>query len=130
MSLQPEHRQPQHLGERPHPGEQHLQARPARGGSVSDESTYPFTFDLTITQRFEATDPMAINGSESPIVVMHLYRQSIILFGAVLPIVCAAAVGGIGYMVKSRMTASFENKQQTYKTYEQGRIAGLEIEPR
>lgn len=27
----------------------------------SDESTYPFTFDLTITQRFESTDPMALN---------------------------------------------------------------------
>lgn len=27
----------------------------------SDESTYPYSFDLTITQRFEATDPMAIN---------------------------------------------------------------------
>jgi hypothetical protein len=27
----------------------------------SEESTYPFTFDLTITQRFESTDPMAIN---------------------------------------------------------------------
>lgn len=29
--------------------------------SNSDESTYPFSFDLTITQRFEATDPLAIN---------------------------------------------------------------------
>lgn len=28
---------------------------------ASDESSYPFTFDLTITQRFESTDPMAIN---------------------------------------------------------------------
>ena len=28
---------------------------------VSDETSYPFTFDLTITQRFETTDPMAIN---------------------------------------------------------------------
>ncbi len=32
----------------------------------SDESSYPFTFDLTITQRFEATDPMAINVSRAP----------------------------------------------------------------
>lgn len=27
----------------------------------ADESSYPFTFELTISQRFEATDPMAIN---------------------------------------------------------------------
>lgn len=33
---------------------------------VTDESTYPFSFDLTITQRFEATDPMAINVSKAP----------------------------------------------------------------
>ena len=32
----------------------------------ADESTYPFTFDLTITQRFEATDPMAINAAKAP----------------------------------------------------------------
>jgi hypothetical protein len=32
----------------------------------SDESTYPFTFDLTITQRFEATDPLAISVSKAP----------------------------------------------------------------
>ena len=55
---------------------------------------------------------------------MHLYRQSIILFGAVLPVLCATAVGGVGYLLKSKMAASFENKQRTYKTYEQGRIAG------
>lgn len=59
---------------------------------------------------------------------MHLYRQTIILFGIVLPIICAAAVVGIGSMLKSRMTASFDNKLKTYKTYEQGRIAGLEVE--
>ena len=31
-------------------------------------------------------------------------------------------------MLKSKMAASFENKQATYKTYEASRIAGLEIE--
>lgn len=59
---------------------------------------------------------------------MHLYRQTIILFGAVLPIVCAAAVVGIGSIVKGRMAASFEVKQTTYKAYEQSRLAGLNIE--
>jgi len=39
---------------------------PVEEASDSDESTYPFTFDLTITQRFEATDPMAINVTKAP----------------------------------------------------------------
>jgi hypothetical protein len=59
---------------------------------------------------------------------MHLYRQPIILFGLVLPIVAAAAVCGVGFMLKSRMTASFENKQKTYKVYEQARRTGSDIE--
>lgn len=33
---------------------------------MTDETTYPFTFDLTITQRFEATDPMAITVPAAP----------------------------------------------------------------
>ena len=59
---------------------------------------------------------------------MHLYRQSIIIFGIVLPVVVAAAVIGGGFSVKSKMLESFQNKQKTYVTYEQGRLAGLEIE--
>jgi hypothetical protein len=39
---------------------------PLEESSAADESTYPFTFDLTITQRFEATDPMAINVPKAP----------------------------------------------------------------
>ena len=39
---------------------------PREEASDSDESTYPFTFDLTITQRFDATDPMAINVTKAP----------------------------------------------------------------
>lgn len=39
---------------------------PLEEANVADESTYPFTFDLTITQRFEATDPMAINVPKAP----------------------------------------------------------------
>ena len=39
---------------------------PLEDASDSDESTYPFTFDLTITQRFEATDSMAINVTKAP----------------------------------------------------------------
>lgn len=32
----------------------------------TNESSYPFSFDLTITQRFEATDPMALTVSKAP----------------------------------------------------------------
>jgi len=31
-----------------------------------DESSYPYTFDLSITQRFEATDPLAIIVNKAP----------------------------------------------------------------
>ena len=34
--------------------------------NAADDTTYPFTFDLTITQRFEATDPMALEVSKNP----------------------------------------------------------------
>jgi len=59
---------------------------------------------------------------------MHLYRQTITLFGIVLPVIGAAALVGVGFMLKSKMADSFDNKQKNYKTYEQGRLAGLEIE--
>lgn len=59
---------------------------------------------------------------------MHLYRQTIALFGIVLPILVAAGVVGVSFLLKSKMADSFENKLSNYKTYEQGRLAGLEIE--
>jgi hypothetical protein len=43
-------------------------------------------------------------------------------------VLAAAAVVGGGYLLKSRMTTSADNKQANYKTYEQGRLAALEIE--
>ena len=39
---------------------------PPEEADQSDESSYPFMFDLNITQRFEAADPMAINVSKAP----------------------------------------------------------------
>ena len=59
---------------------------------------------------------------------MHLYRQTIILFGVVLPVVCAAAVVGIGSLMKGKMTKSFEVKQQTYKAFEVSNREGRKIE--
>jgi hypothetical protein len=39
---------------------------PLEESAIEDESTYPYTFDLTITQRFEATDPLAVNVPKAP----------------------------------------------------------------
>lgn len=59
---------------------------------------------------------------------MNLYRQSIILFGIVIPVLIAGGIVGAGFFLKSKMVTSYNNKQENYKKYEQGRIAGLEIE--
>ena len=40
--------------------------RPPEEVTITDESTYPFLFDLTITQRFEADDPLAVTTSTTP----------------------------------------------------------------
>lgn len=39
---------------------------PLDESSRLDDSTYPFSFDLTLTQRFESSDPMAINAAKAP----------------------------------------------------------------
>ena len=59
---------------------------------------------------------------------MHLYRQTIIIFGIVLPIVAMGALVGVCFMLKSKMVASFDNKMMNYKAYEKSRLEGLEIE--
>lgn len=59
---------------------------------------------------------------------MHLYRQSIVLFGIVVPVAAAAFLVGACYMVKSRMSESYDNKQKSYKAHEASRLGGLEVE--
>ncbi len=59
---------------------------------------------------------------------MHLYRQSITLFGIVVPVLIAAVVIAAGSFLKSKMAASFDNKQRNYTSYEQGRMGAIEIE--
>lgn len=39
---------------------------PPEESHIADESSYPFAFDLTITQRFEANDPLALNVPKAP----------------------------------------------------------------
>ncbi len=59
---------------------------------------------------------------------MHYYRQPIILLGIVVPVLIAAVVVGTGSFMKSKMTASFENKRKNYAGYVQSRVAAQEIE--
>ena len=56
------------------------------------------------------------------------YRQSILIFGFVLPlVVCAAVVGG-GVALKAKAAASFQQKQTLYKSSEMNRIGALGME--
>jgi len=57
-----------------------------------------------------------------------MYKQSIIVFGIVLPIVAIAAVIGGFHVVKSKMTASHAIKSEQYRIYSQSRNAAMEIE--
>ena len=56
------------------------------------------------------------------------YRQSIILFGFVVPFaICAAIVGG-GVVLRSKTSATFLEKQTLYKSAENDRVGALGIE--
>jgi len=56
------------------------------------------------------------------------YRQSIIVFGFVLPAaICAAIVGG-GVFLKSKATDSFQKKQSLHKSSTQNRTGAQAIE--
>lgn len=59
---------------------------------------------------------------------MHLYRQTIILFGIVLPLIVTAVVVGACFMLQSNMAASFATKQANYKVSETGRRAAQAVE--
>ncbi len=59
---------------------------------------------------------------------MNLYRQTITLFGIIVPVIIAAVIIGGCYFLRSEMIASFNNKQLNYKSYEQNRIAALDVE--
>jgi hypothetical protein len=59
---------------------------------------------------------------------MHLYRQTIILFGIVLPLIAIAALVGVCFMIQSNMAASLVTKEANYKIAESGRRAAHEVE--
>ncbi len=57
-----------------------------------------------------------------------MYKQSIILFGIVIPVLIAGIVIGACAFMKSKITGSFDNKAQYYTGYERSRMGALEIE--
>ncbi len=59
-----------------------------------------------------------------------MYRQSIIIFGIVVPILVAALFIGCTVFVKAKITSSFNNKSQHYAGHEGRRIEAIEVEAR
>jgi hypothetical protein len=59
---------------------------------------------------------------------MYIYRQSIIVFGILIPIVLAAVLVGVCLSVKSKFLTSADNKQQSYLADQQASKAALDIE--
>lgn len=59
---------------------------------------------------------------------MHRYRQTIILFGIVLPLIVTAVIVGVCFVIQSNMADSFATKQTNYKASEMGRRAAHEVE--
>ena len=61
---------------------------------------------------------------------MIFYRQSIVLFGIVLPILLLCLLLAGCLLLKEKMASSFTNNQALFKIYETSRVNALEIETR
>ena len=59
---------------------------------------------------------------------MNLYRQSIIIFGTIIPILFAVALVGVGYVMKSKADESFAVKKVNYASHNKDRNAAAYIE--
>jgi hypothetical protein len=59
---------------------------------------------------------------------MHLYRQSIIIFGLILPVLIALALTGLGFLAKSKVSASFANKESQSKSHRMVVIGATQAE--
>ncbi|MFK7851104.1 MAG: hypothetical protein AB8D78_09015 [Akkermansiaceae bacterium] len=57
-----------------------------------------------------------------------MYKQSIILFGIVVPVLIVGILIGVCAIVKSKVTKSFDNKAFYFKGHEQSRVGALGIE--
>ena len=61
---------------------------------------------------------------------MYFYRQSITLFGIVLPLIAAAGLAGIGVYFQSRVTSSMAQKEKSSRAHNIGLSATYEMEKR
>lgn len=59
---------------------------------------------------------------------MNFYRQPIILFGIVIPLILSLAVVGIGYVAKSKMTESFAEKRRNFLAHQQARSQSVALD--
>ena len=59
---------------------------------------------------------------------MNFYRQPILLFGIILPIVGTIILLALCAMLKANIVSRFAEKQQGYQSAERDRIAALQIE--
>jgi hypothetical protein len=59
---------------------------------------------------------------------MHFYRQSILIFGLILPLAVALALVVASYLFKSSIEDSYRNNIAGYKTSDGVRLASLAIE--
>jgi hypothetical protein len=59
---------------------------------------------------------------------MNLYRQSILLFGVIIPLVLMIAVVGIGHVLRTKMVESHDIKQKTFTSNKKSEIACLNLE--
>lgn len=57
-----------------------------------------------------------------------MYKQTIILFGIVVPVIIAGIVIGACAFIKSKIVGSYDNKARYYSGYEASRRGALEIE--
>jgi len=57
-----------------------------------------------------------------------MYKQSIILFGIVIPILIAGIMIGVCAFVRGKITGSFDDKVRYYAGYETSRLSALAIE--
>ncbi len=57
-----------------------------------------------------------------------MYKQSIIFFGIVVPVIIMGVLFGVCTMVKGKITKSFESKAKYYTGYEQSRLGALAVE--
>jgi hypothetical protein len=57
-----------------------------------------------------------------------MYKQPIIFFGLVIPLLIAASILGIGSMLRGKVVSSYERKAQYYKEYQATKMSALETE--